>query len=159
MIHVQLQVVQHPPSGTGDNARDDDQDQLEDQVLKMEVHYNYANIIIYLWVLQHFIQSLTTEETTKLLSELLTGRGGIPLAQALLERNPSNPDEPPHPHYVRPPWCKCEHCVIMDTDEENKCCGKRRCITTYRHFLQFVHWPTSSYNCHQSKIRYTSRSH
>ena len=57
------------------------------------------------------------------------------MAQSLLERAPSDPSEPPHPHYIQPSWCKCGKCTIMDTDEENICCKRQSCITLYRHFF------------------------
>ena len=46
-------------------------------------------------------------DTRQLLTELLLGRGGIDLAQSLLERDPTAPADPPHPHYVQPGWCVC----------------------------------------------------
>uniref|UniRef100_A0A1X7UB59 P2X purinoreceptor 7 intracellular domain-containing protein n=1 Tax=Amphimedon queenslandica TaxID=400682 RepID=A0A1X7UB59_AMPQE len=42
------------------------------------------------------------------------------MAQSLLKRAPSDPNEKPHPHYVQPSWCTCGKCTIMDTEEENR---------------------------------------
>ena len=81
------------------------------------------------------MDKLSIEDSKRQIRELLLGRGGIAMAQSLLERAPSEPNEPPHPHYVQPSWCKCGKCTIMDTDEENVCCKRQCCITLYRHFF------------------------
>ena len=32
------------------------------------------------------------------------------------------------------PWCQCRVCFPMETEQENVCCKKRQCITSYRTF-------------------------
>ena len=32
------------------------------------------------------------------------------------------------------PWCQCRVCVPMETEQENVCCKKPQCITSYRTF-------------------------
>ena len=50
--------------------------------------------------------------------------------------------EPPNPLPDRdlPEWCMCGHCIMMPTQEENKCCAKSRraCVTTTPLFAQLV---------------------
>ena len=52
--------------------------------------------------------------------------GGLELAKALLNPDPSPPDQPQD---LAIPWCVCSKCHIMPTDVENKCCKQRRCVT------------------------------
>ena len=35
------------------------------------------------------------------------------------------------------PWCKCGVCIPMAQQIENKCCGQRRCVTTFARFSKF----------------------
>ena len=37
----------------------------------------------------------------------------------------------------RPEWCKCSVCREMPTLEENKCCGLKKCVTSYRMFKKY----------------------
>ena len=52
---------------------------------------------------------------------------------------PADPPNPP-PNENVPEWCKCGHCVVMPTQEENKCCtqSRRACVTTTTLFPQVV---------------------
>ena len=46
-----------------------------------------------------------------------------------------NDDDPgPRPVPDSPDWCRCGVCRPMPTEEENKCCGKRLCVTSYQTF-------------------------
>ena len=33
-------------------------------------------------------------------------------------------------------WCKCGVCAVMPQEIENKCCGQRRCVTTFARFTK-----------------------
>ena len=59
--------------------------------------------------------------------------GEIPAGDGL------GPPNPP-PEGDVPEWCKCGHCIMMPTQEENKCCtrSRRACITTTPLFQQLV---------------------
>ena len=52
-----------------------------------------------------------------------------------LEEN--QPEDPPNDY---PEWCQCGHCVVMPTQEENKCCTRvwRPCISRSNLFRQLV---------------------
>ena len=37
-------------------------------------------------------------------------------------------------HQTPLPWCKCGVCIVIPQQVENKCCGQRRCVTTFARF-------------------------
>ena len=48
-----------------------------------------------------------------------------------------NSDEEPQTdptNNALPRWCLCNNCIQMPTPEENKCCRRRECITSYELF-------------------------
>ncbi len=50
------------------------------------------------------------------------------------------PDPSQDPDNDSPEWCKCDHCTVMPTQEENKCCTTTRCpcISRTNLFRQLV---------------------
>lgn len=65
-----------------------------------------------------------------------SGEGSLQYVQDLLFAI-TNPEEP----MIRegyPPWCKCGVCVDMGNVDENKCCGKRICLTSYQIFKKII---------------------
>lgn len=64
---------------------------------------------------------------------LLAHRGGVDLAQCLLEPDPDPLDPSPDDC---PQWCRCGCCTPMPTPTEEVCC-KRTCITSYQSFSHF----------------------
>lgn len=61
------------------------------------------------------------------------GRGSFDFARTLLAHD--NDDQQPGPvNYAVPRWCNCGNCIQMPTPEENKCCQRRECITSYELF-------------------------
>ena len=58
------------------------------------------------------------------------GRGSLDFAKQLVAEN--LPEEQPPPSDL--PWCKCGVCSPMETEQENVCCNKRQCITSFRTF-------------------------
>ena len=63
------------------------------------------------------------------------GRGSLDFARRLVTRE--NSDEEPQPDPTNnavPGWCICNNCIQMPTPEENKCCRRRECITSYELF-------------------------
>ncbi len=50
------------------------------------------------------------------------------------------PDPSQDPDNDSPEWCKCDHCTVMPTQEENKCCTttRRPCISRTNLFRQLV---------------------
>ena len=71
---------------------------------------------------------MTVEQKDKVLLELLsTGKGSLDYAKNLVEFGGAPPVLPT----TRPPWCTCGVCRPMATEEENKCCKKVKCVTSY----------------------------
>ena len=67
------------------------------------------------------------------------GRGSLDFARRLLDQENSGKD-PPQPEPTNNAalrWCICGNCVQMPTPEENKCCKRRECITSYELFQNF----------------------
>ena len=56
------------------------------------------------------------------------------MAECIIERT-NNPGVPEDDGDETPPWCSCKNCTVMDTVEENICCGRQTCITNYKHFV------------------------
>lgn len=61
--------------------------------------------------------------------------------------NDGDDDPQPDPVDGVPRWCICKNCIQMPTPEDNKCCQRRECITSYelfsklcidRHVLELV---------------------
>lgn len=61
---------------------------------------------------------------------LSMGRGSLDFAKQMVAEN--LPEEPSPPSDL--PWCKCRVCVPMETEQENLCCKKQQCVTSYRAF-------------------------
>ena len=68
---------------------------------------------------------------------LCAGRGSLDYAKRLVGRD--NDPEPDSPIGAGiPNWCVCNICIDMGNEEENKCCGKRSCVTSYEMFRNVV---------------------
>lgn len=85
---------------------------------------------------QAFIGTLCNEERDRLLLDVLCA-GSLDYARHLLGSD--NDPEPNSPNIACiPNWCVCNICIDMGNEEENKCCGKRSCVTSYEMFLNVV---------------------
>ena len=56
--------------------------------------------------------------------------GSLDFAKQLVADNITEGPTPPSDL----PWCWCQVCAPMETEQENVCCKKCRCITSYRTF-------------------------
>ena len=94
--------------------------------------------IIFTLFLQNFIKELSLEDKDALLLLLLKllsmGQGSLECARDMI----TNPEDQPGPYgpnpNTQPEWCVCGVCRVMPLDIENKCCGKRKCVTSYTIF-------------------------
>ena len=87
-----------------------------------------CTIINFSLVIQEFITALTEEQKDKVLLEMLSnGKGSLDFAKNLLEFG----GDPLMLPQSKPSWCKCGICRPMLKEDENKCCGKIRCTTSY----------------------------
>ena len=83
---------------------------------------------------QEFVTPLSEETKNALLIRLLSqGRGCFDFAQNIVAQI-GNPAPVPQPRATRLPWCICGVCVHRDNEEENKCCKKVTCVTSYQAF-------------------------
>ena len=84
------------------------------------------------FLLQEFVESLDRDQQVDLLCKLLSmGRGSLEFAKhAVAQGIP----EQPSPLEEQPPWCQCHICRPMESEQENLCCKKRTCITSYTSF-------------------------
>ena len=62
---------------------------------------------------------------------LSMGRGSLDFAKKLADEDPNDPEPPAE---ETPGWCKCRVCVPMPSEEENVCCKRMTCITSYTSF-------------------------
>jgi len=65
---------------------------------------------------------------------LSNGRGSLDYAKNLIAGGVSGPNPEGPPESELPEWCICGVCRHMPTPEEEKCCGKRVCVTSYELF-------------------------
>ena len=49
---------------------------------------------------------------------------------------PAQDPEPGSSSTTNLPWCKCNVCIVMPLEIENKCCGQRRCVTSFARFTK-----------------------
>lgn len=82
---------------------------------------------------QDFIGKLTEAQKDNILLNLLSnGKGSLDYAKNLVSFGTGGNAVPPAPFPDgKPAWCTCGICRPMATEEENKCCGKIRCITSF----------------------------
>jgi len=72
--------------------------------------------------------TLSIEQKDKVLLDLLSnGKGSLDYAKNLVEFGGTPPVYPE----TKPPWCTCGVCRPMPLEEENKCCKKVTCVTSY----------------------------
>ena len=86
-----------------------------------------------------------------LLNLLANGKGSLDYAKNLVKYGGGGNGEVPPVPEGRPNWCVCGICRVMSTEEENKCCGKLRCVTS---FVTFQNTCTAQ-NLSQRKIYQT----
>ena len=78
------------------------------------------------------MESLDRDKQVELLCKLLSmGRGSLDFAKhAVVQGVPEQPSS----SREQPPWCQCHICRPMESEQENVCCKKRTCITSYTSF-------------------------
>ena len=83
---------------------------------------------------QAFVSGLTTQKKEELLIILLSnGKGSLDYAKNMtFEDDGGDPSDPPGEDV--PDWCVCSHCVPVENPQEQKCCGLKKCITSFQLF-------------------------
>ncbi|CAB3976917.1 Hypothetical predicted protein [Paramuricea clavata] len=77
-----------------------------------------------------FIGGLSDAQKDNILLNLLSnGKGSLDYAKNLVKYGTGDA-VPPVPD-GKPTWCVCGVCRVMPTEEENKYCGKIRCVTSF----------------------------
>ena len=71
------------------------------------------------------------EKETLLIRVLSQGRGSVEYARVLRTGANDPESEPPQPENDAEPWCICGVCRRMQDEQENVCCQKRTCVTSY----------------------------
>ena len=80
---------------------------------------------------QAYVSSLSVEKKDQLLITLLgMGRGSLDFARNLTVDEPEEPALPDN----TPQWCRCGVCRPMPDEQENLCCKRVTCLTSYRVF-------------------------
>ena len=78
---------------------------------------------------------MDVEILQKLVIELSgIGAGSPEYIENLIKVISSDPEEPRNEEGGNHPWCVCSVCTEMLTPEENKCCGRRHCVTSFSKF-------------------------
>ena len=110
-------------------------------LLVMTKAWNHSFLGIY-WTLNEV-------QKDKILLELLSdGKGSLDYARHVAEFDEPVPNVPSD----KPSWCTCGVCQLMASKEENKCCGKIRCATSFVTFQTFfVSYTFLYYSCGKSR--------
>ncbi|XP_065068396.1 uncharacterized protein LOC135693758 [Rhopilema esculentum] len=116
------------------NGKPGSVDQIEQAAEVQDGHINMEQEIIQAKQrVQNVINDLPIETLHNLIVELaVTGEGSFEFVQDLVHVIQS-----PNPEANRPmalPWCKCGVCTEMGKEEENKCCKRTICVTSYYMF-------------------------
>ena len=74
------------------------------------------------------------EKETLLIRVLSQGRGSVEYVRDLLTGANDPESEPPEPGNDAEPWCICGVCRRMQDEQENVCCRKGTCVTSYEMF-------------------------
>ena len=78
------------------------------------------------------MRALSQDEREKLLIHVLSqGRGSLEYARDLLASASDLQSQPPEPENGEDSWCICRVCRRMQDEQENVCCRKRTCVTSY----------------------------
>lgn len=78
------------------------------------------------------MRALSQDEREKLLIHVLSqGQGSLEYARDLLASASDPQSEPPEPENEEDSWCICGVCRRMQDKQENVCCRKRTCVTSY----------------------------
>lgn len=78
------------------------------------------------------MRALSQDERERLLIRVLSqGRGSLEYARDLLASASDPQSEPPEPEIEEDSWCICGVCRRMQDEQENVCCRKRTCVTSY----------------------------
>ena len=78
------------------------------------------------------MRALSQDEREKLLIRVLSqGRGSLEYARDLLASASDPQSQPPEPENGEDSWCICRVCRRMQDEQENVCCRKRTCVTSY----------------------------
>ena len=81
------------------------------------------------------MKSLCREDLEEIIIETTNqGRGSLDHVKDALTAAKNEIRQPSNGPDGSPEWCKCAHCQEMETIIENKCCGFKKCVTTYRLF-------------------------
>ena len=67
------------------------------------------------------------QKDTVLLELLSNGKGSLDYAKNIVKFGEPQPNFPS----AKPDWCTCGVCRPMPNEEENKCCKKLRCVTSF----------------------------
>ena len=81
---------------------------------------------------------------------------GASVETSIAAAPPAQDPEPGSSSTTSLPWCKCNVCVVMSQEIENKCCGQRRCVTSFARFTKLCVDPDRcSTTLYQKSGRYT----
>jgi len=83
--------------------------------------------------IKEFVATLDLPTKDRILVNLLSmGRGSLNFAKVLITMDSA--PEPALNIIPSPEWCKCRVCQPMPSDEENLCCKRVTCVTSYTSF-------------------------
>ena len=90
-----------------------------------------------LYSIQDFLAEKSKEELIKIVVELAAhGAGSLEYVKDAYEatQDSHSVSSPIAGCSSRPEWCMCNVCQEMPTEDEEKCCNRKKCVTSYAMF-------------------------
>ena len=133
MESIEWERAQNQPSSTFDRHSAEISQSTEEIKVLFRVAY-LQEYLAHLFFLSGFFVSggPTTQKKEELLINLLSNRkGSVEYVKNMTSKDDGgDPNDPPWEDV--PDWSMCSHCMPVENPQEQKCCGLKKCITSFQ---------------------------
>ena len=96
------------------------------------IFYKQFFLISNFYFLKEYLDGASHEDLVNIIIETNNqGNGSLDYIKYIYMAVSMSTGPPVEENNVSSPWCVCKRCVDMPTLEENKCCGRKLCVTAY----------------------------